>query len=101
MASSLPGGGGELARRVAGVVVPDFPSSPWSSPVGMRAAWLKRSPFTLVAVGLVLFLGLFWKGGFEGTAKTYKHLQNPRMTRSFADLEANISSICEFEGWSS
>lgn len=63
----------------------------------MRAAWLKRSLFTLaVAVGLVLFLGLFFKGGLEGTARTHQRVRDPRMSRSFTDLEANISSICEF-----
>lgn len=78
---------------------PDLQSSrtlTWSSPVGMRPVWLKRPLLTLVALSLVLFLVLVLKGGFEGTVKTHQqHLQNPRMTRSFANLEANISSICE------
>lgn len=73
-----------------------------SSPVRMKAAWLKkRLLFTLVAVGLVSLLALFLSGGSEGEVAAWRQqqqlLKGPRGSSSFDELEANISSICEFK----
>lgn len=67
--------------------------------ISMRAVWFKRPVLTLGGIGLVFCLAMFLKSGYEQTVVTDKELDTPRMVRSFSDLEANISNICELRQW--
>lgn len=64
--------------------------------IRMRVLWLKRPVLTLGGIGLFLFLGMFLKSGYEQTVVADKELDTLRSVRSFSDLKANISGICEF-----
>lgn len=64
--------------------------------IRMRALWLKRPVLTLGGIGLFFCLGMFLKTGYEKAVVADKELDTPRAIRSFSDLKANISNICEF-----
>lgn len=52
--------------------------------------------FTFGGVGLILCLAAFLKSGYERAAVGNGTPHDPRLVRSLSELEANISSICEF-----
>lgn len=62
----------------------------------MRLMWCKRPLLTLGGVGLVYCLSLVLKSGNERPVMAGTDLHTFRMVRSFLDLEANVSDICEF-----
>ncbi|XP_074534361.1 putative polypeptide N-acetylgalactosaminyltransferase 8 isoform X2 [Halichoeres trimaculatus] len=58
----------------------------------MRAVYVKRV-LSLGGIGLVIYIGMFVKSGYEQVSGADKELDAPRMVRSFSDLEASISSL--------
>ncbi|XP_034541557.1 probable polypeptide N-acetylgalactosaminyltransferase 8 [Notolabrus celidotus] len=59
----------------------------------MRAVWLKRPVISLGGIGLVIYIGMFLKSGYEHAAGTDKETDTPGMVRSFSDLEKNINNL--------
>lgn len=62
----------------------------------MRPTCFKRPLLTLGGVGLVYCLSLVLKSGNEWPVMAGTDLHTSRIVRSFLDLEANVSDICEF-----
>lgn len=59
----------------------------------MRAVSLRRPILILGGMGLVLFVSMFLRNGYEHAAEAGKEVGTPRMVRSFSDLETSINNL--------
>lgn len=59
----------------------------------MRAVSLRRPILILGGMGLVLFVSMFLRNGYEHAVEAGKEVGTPRMVRSFSDLETSINNL--------
>ncbi|XP_051237519.1 probable polypeptide N-acetylgalactosaminyltransferase 8 [Dicentrarchus labrax] len=59
----------------------------------MRAVSLKRPLLIFGGIGLLLYIGMFLKSGYDERTAGADTVDAPRMVRSFSDLEESISNL--------
>uniref|UniRef100_A0AAX7FDV7 Polypeptide N-acetylgalactosaminyltransferase n=1 Tax=Anabas testudineus TaxID=64144 RepID=A0AAX7FDV7_ANATE len=61
----------------------------------MRAVWSKRPVLILGGIGLLFYMGIYLKRGYERVVGTGKEVDSPHMSRIFSDLKMSLNNLSE------
>lgn len=63
--------------------------------IRMRAVWSKRPVLILGGIGLLFYMGIYLKRGYERVVGTGKEVDSPHMSRIFSDLKMSLNNLSE------